>query len=374
MRKLLVSMAAVLATATTLAAEPAMSVPVRDLVRLDNGPVNYVFGYGLVVGLQGTGDSQQALFALQSVTAMLRRLGVSLGTAGASNQIKNVAAVMVTATLQPFSRSGDPVDVQVSAIGDCNSLQGGILLQTPLQDAAAQIRALAQGAVSIGGFNVSGGGGQSVQQNHATVGRVPNGAVLTANVDGVVAPKGILSLRLTTPDYTTACRLVDVIREAFGWDQAQVMDPGRVTVRVPEAFLGREPLFVAELERLRLQPEVRAKVVVNERTGTVVVGANVRLMPVAIAHGGLRIEISSTPQVSQPGPFTQSNNATTVVTNQTTITANEEAKQLAVVDPGDSVQDLVRVLNALGVTPRDLIAILQALKQSGALLADLEIM
>src|ERR1035438_2768314 len=228
MRKLLTALLFILAANAAQAAGPGMNVPVRDLVNLDNGPVNYVFGYGLVSGLEGSGDSQQTLFALQSVKAMLRRLGLELGNGGTSIQIKNVAAVMITATLQPFSRSGDPVDVQVSAIGDCTSLQGGILLQTPLQDASGQIRALAQGSVSIGGFNVSGGG-QSVQKNHTTVGRVPNGAVLTSNVEGVVAPKGILSLRLTSPDYTTACRIVDSIREAFGWEQAQVMDPGRVT-------------------------------------------------------------------------------------------------------------------------------------------------
>jgi len=369
---LLTTMAALLAGAAP-AQTPTipLTVPIRDLVRLDNGPVNYVFGYGLISGLEGTGDSRQSLFAQQSIKSMLRRLGVELGDQ--QYQTKNVAAVMVTATLQPFGRAGDPLDVQVSAIGDCQSLHGGILLQTPLQDAAGQIRAIAQGPLSIGGFNVSAGG-SSVQKNHATVGRVPGGAVLTSNVEGVVAPRGILSLRLVSPDYTTACRIAEAVRESFGWDQAQVMDPQRVTVRVPTEYYGREPLFIAQLERLRVKPDIRAKVVVNERTGTVVVGGNVRMLPVAIAHGGLRIEIAATPLVSQPEPFSNAPGARTEVVTNTNVSVQEEKVQLAIVDAGDSVQDLVRLLNALGVTPRDLIAIMQALRGSGALLADLEIM
>lgn len=362
-------MLAMLATGAAHAAE--LEVPIRDLVVIDNGPVNHVFGYGLVIGLEGSGDSRQALFAQQSVKNMLRRLGVELEEASIGT--KNVAAVIVTASLQPFGRAGDDVDVQVSAIGDAKSLAGGILLQTPLQDAAGTVRAVAQGALSIGGFNVSGGG-SSVQKNHSTVGRVPNGAALVTNVDGVVAPGGIVSLRLLNPDYSTAVRIVDGIREAFGWEMAQVMDPGRVTVAVPAEYRGRETLFISRLEQLRVHPDVRARVVLNERTGTVVVGGNVRLMPVAIAHGGLRIEISSTPLISQPGPFTENTNASTVVVPDTTVQATEEQRQLSVLDPGDSVQDLVRVLNALQVTPRDLIAIMQALKEAGALLADIEIM
>ncbi|MBI5834569.1 MAG: flagellar basal body P-ring protein FlgI [Armatimonadetes bacterium] len=371
MTKYIVKAIALLAATAPLAAQGPLAVPVRDLARVDNGPVNHVFGYGLVTGLEGTGDTRQSLYANQSMKAMMRRLGVDPGETAA--QSKNVAAVMVTATLQPFGRSGDGIDITVSAIGDCTSLHGGILLQTPMQDAAGTIRAIGQGPLSIGGFNVSAGGSSS-QKNHSTVGRVPSGAVLTANTEGVVAPQGILSLRLLTPDYTTACRIADVVREAFGTEQAQVMDPGRVTIRVPQVYLGRESLFVSQIERLRVQPDQRARVVVNERTGTVVVGANVRLLPVAIAHGGLRIEINQTPIISQPAPFTDSDNASTVVVPDTQVSATEEQRQLAVVNPGDSVQDLVRLLNALQVTPRDLIAIFQALKESGALMADLEIM
>jgi len=348
-----------------------LNVPIRDLASADNGPVNYVFGYGMVIGLEGTGDSRQALFSSQTLTTMLRRLGVELN--GAQVQAKNVAGVMVTATLKPFGRAGDVVDVQVSAIGDASTLQGGFLLQTMLQDASGQVRAVAQGPLSIGGFNVSSGG-STVQKNHSCVGRIPNGAVLTNNTEGAVAPGGIVSLKLYNPDYGTANRLADAIREAFGWTQCQVMDPGRVTVRVPAEYRGREPLFLARIGELRVRPDVPARVVVNERTGTVVVGGNVRLLPVAIAHGGLRIEISSTPIVSQPGPLTQSEGAKTVVVPDTTVSAKEEGRQLALVDAGDSVQDLVRLLNALQVTPRDLIAIMQALKSSGALLAELEIM
>lgn len=352
-------------------ADNTLAVPIRDVAKLDNGPVNYVFGYGLVSGLEGTGDSRQALYSMQSVKTMLRRMGLDVGDQ--SPQLRNVAAVMVTATLRPFGRAGDPLDIQVSAIGDCSSLQGGILLQTPLQDATAAIRAMAQGPLSIGGFNVSAGG-SSVQKNHSCVARVPNGAVLTSNVEGVVAPQGIVSLRLVSPDYTTAERIVAAIKESFLWDQVQVMDPGRVTIRVPREYLGREPLFIAQLERLLVHPQIRARVVVNERTGTVVVGGAVRLLPVAIAHGGLRIEIATVQQISQPEAFTKAPGATTVVVPQTGVSATEDKAQLAMVDAGDSVNDLVRLLNALGVSPRDLIAIMQALKESGALLADLEIM
>ncbi|MCC7495235.1 MAG: flagellar basal body P-ring protein FlgI [Fimbriimonadaceae bacterium] len=348
-----------------------LNVPVRDLVGLDNGPVNYVFGYGLVVGLDGSGDSRQALFAQQSLKSMLRRLGVELGEA--QFQTKNVAGVMLTASLRPFGRAGDAVDLTVSALGDCRSLHGGMLLQTPLQDAAGSVRAIAQGPLSIGGFNVQSGGG-SVQKNHATVGRVPNGAVLTNHVEGVVAPGGIVSLRLLNPDYGTAIRIADAIKDAFGLEAAAVMDPQRVTVRVPLEYLGRETLFVARLEALRVRPDQRARVVINERTGTVVVNGNVRLLPVAIAHGGLRIEVSTTPLISQPGPFTDGSNASTVVVPDTAMNVEEEQKQLALLEAGDSVQDLVKVLNALQVTPRDLIAIMQALKEAGALLAELETM
>lgn len=367
-------MGTILALSTALllgSASPALEVPIRDLVQLDNGPANHVFGYGLVVGLDGTGDSQQARFASQSVRNMLRRLGIELGDERL--QTRNVAAVMVTASLKPFARAGDSVDIQVSALGDARSLQGGVLVQTQLQDAAGQIRAVAQGPLSIGGFNVSAGG-STAQKNHATVARVPNGAVLTANVDGVTAPGGVVSLHLINADYGTAIRIGDAIREAFGLVQVQVMDPERVTVLVPPEYRGREALFIARIEQLRVKPDTRARVVVNERTGTVVVGGNVRLLPVAIAHGGLRIEINTTPLISQPAPFTETPGASTVVVPDTTVSAEEEKRQLTVLDPGDSIQDLVRVLNALDVTPRDLIAILQALKQQGALLADIEIM
>lgn len=361
----------ILLTCASLGVAAELNVPIRDLVTIDNGPVNHVFGYGIVVGLEGTGDSRQALFAQQAVKNMLRRMGIETGEATIGT--RNVAAVMVTASLHPFGRAGDAIDVQCSALGDARSLHGGVLVQTMLQDAAGQVRLVAQGPLSIGGFNVSAGG-SSVQKNHSTVGRIPGGGVLTANVEGVVAPGGIVSLQLINPDYSTAVRIVDALRESFGLVEAQVMDPQRVTVRVPLAYQGRETLFISQLERLRVRPDVRARVVLNERTGTVVVGGNVRLLPVAIAHGGLRIEISTSPIISQPLPFTKSDNAATVVVPDTGVTAEEEQRQLTVLDAGDSVQDLVRVLNALQVTPRDLIAIMQALKESGALLADIEIM
>lgn len=355
-----------------LPASAQFEVPIRDLVRVDNGPANHIFGYGLVIGLQGTGDSRQALFSSQSVGSMLRRLGIEIGDA--SLQARNVAAVMCTATLDPFTRAGDSLDVTVAAIGDARSLQGGILLQTPLQDAGGAVRGMAQGAVSIGGFIVTGGGGNGAQKNHPTVGRVPSGMVLTSNTEGVVAPGGIVSLRLMNPDYTTATRIADAVRAAFRGVPVQAMDPGRVTIRVPDEYLGREPLFVSQIETLRVQPESRARVVINERTGTVVVGGAVRLLPVAVTHGALKIDVQAIPLVSQPAPFTRTDGARTVVVPDIILDVEEEPVPLAVLDAGQSINDLVRVLNALEVTPRDLIAIFQALAQQGALLAELEIM
>jgi flagellar P-ring protein precursor FlgI len=262
------------------------------------------------------------------------------------------------------------LDVLVSAIGDARSLHGGVLLQTPLQAADNEVYAIAQGPISIGGFNVQAGGA-GVQKNHPTTGRIVNGATVVRTF----APEGVayaseLEIRLIAPDATNAAKIAQALNERFGKAIAEAISPAAVRVKVPEEFANKIPDFVAQVEQTPVQPDMRAKVVINERTGTVVMGGNVRILPVVVAHGSLRVEIQPEVSVVQPPPFSQ---GATVVVPTTRIKAEEQKAQIAVLQSGATVQDLVQALQALKVTPRDLIAILQALKQSGALLADVEV-
>ncbi len=358
-------------SAPSAAAPRTPTVPqvrLKDIATVHWGMELPLVGYGLVIGLDGTGDSRQVAFTVQSIANMLRRFGVTVDPARL--QLRNVAAVMVTATLPPFAKSGDRLDVLVSAIGDARSLHGGVLLQTPLQAADGEVYAIAQGPVSIGGFNVQAGGA-AVQKNHPTTARIVNGATVVrplTNSGSTFAEE--LEVRLIAPDATNAAKIAQALNQRFGKPVAEAVSPSSVRVRVPEEFAGKVPDFVAQLEQVSLQPDSRAKVVINERTGTIVLGGNVRLLPVVIAHGALRVEIKPEVQVVQPPPLSP---GVTVVVPQTRIRAEEQTAQVAVLSPGDTVQDLVQALQALKVTPRDLIAILQALKQAGALLADLEV-
>jgi flagellar P-ring protein precursor FlgI len=351
------------------AATPASAERLKDLGFVRGVRDNELVGYGLVVGLKGTGDDQGAAFTVQSVSTMLRRLGVQVDPK--LLRLRNVAAVMVTTKLPPFSRSGVRLDVTVSSLGTATSLQGGTLLETPLVGADQKTYAIAQGSLSIGGFEASGRSGSTVSKNHLTAGRIPLGAV----VEREFVPKAFLESKelvfaLREPDFTTAMRIAEAISAAIGDNTAKASDPSAVTITVPDAFVGRVAELVAKLEPLEATVDSRAKVIVNERTGTVVASADVRLSKAAVAHGGLLVEVREQLIVSQPAaPF---NGGTTVVTPKTEVKATEQPGTIKLVE-GASLNDVVRVLNELGATPRDLIAVLQALRRAGALRAELEV-
>ncbi|MDZ7373226.1 MAG: flagellar basal body P-ring protein FlgI [candidate division KSB1 bacterium] len=346
-------------------------VKIKQIAELEGlGPTKLV-GYGLVVGLDGTGDSRRSIATLQSVANMLKRFGLTVP----QNELRvdNVAAVMVTADLPPFAHPGTRIDVQVSSLGDAESLEGGTLLLTPLVDGSGEVYALAQGAVSIGGFNISTIGGERVRKNYALVGRVPNGAVVKKQAPASIPGDGNLRLVLRNPDFTSARRVADAINQRFGQEIAVAIDAGAVQLAVPEEVRapGKLVAFLSDLESVETEPDQVARVVVNERTGTVVVGGDVRISTVAVAHGNLTVRIATTPIISQPTPFSQGQ---TVVVPETQTTVETEEASLTVLRESATVDDLVKALNALGVTPRDLIAIFQALKEAGALRAELVIL
>jgi flagellar P-ring protein precursor FlgI len=349
-------------------AAEAMEVRVKDVARIQGVRENELFGYGLVIGLNGSGDKAGTLFTVQSIASMLQRMGIQVPRERAG--VKNVAAAVVTAKLPPFAKAGTTLDVLVSSLGDATSLQGGTLLLTPLQAADGKVYAVAQGPVSIGGFNVEAGGtGERLQKNHPTVGRVPNGAIIEREVPTVVVENQRLAITLNVPDFTTARRLEETINRALGPDQARAEDAATIRVAIPP---GRDLISViATLEHLRVTPDRVAKVVINERTGTIIMGSDVRISTIAIAHGNLSVQIKSEFQVSQPPALS---GGSTAVVPKTDITVQEEKRELSVVEEGASIGDLVRALNALGVAARDLISILQAIKQAGALQAELEIL
>lgn len=348
---------------------PASAVRVKDIASVKGVRSNQVIGYGLVVGLNGTGDKRGTEFTIQSLTSMLGKMGI--GVDPSLVQVKNVAAVMVTASFPPFARIGSKIDAVVSSLGDATSLEGGTLLMTPLFGTDGEVYAIAQGPLSVGGFSAGGGAGSSVQKNHPTVGRIANGATVERELPFSIAERGSFEIALDAPDFTTALRVAREINAHFGTPVAQAQDAGTLELQVPEGFGGDVVRFLAEVEAVDVQPDAPARVVLNERTGTVVMGAAVRISRVAISHGSLSVTISATNQVSQPPPF--SPGQTVVVENQDVLAVEEEGR-LAVVDGSVTINELVRGLNAIGVTPRDLIAILQAIKAAGALSAELEVM
>ncbi len=353
--------------AENVSAEQNALALVELSARLSGGRSNQLFGYGLVVGLAGTGDSSGAFFTVQSVANMLNRLGIVVPPARL--RVRNVAAVMATTELPPFAREGDRLDVTISSLGDARSLVGGVLLQTPLQGADGNVYAVAQGPVAVGGAGESAGGSKA-QINHLTVGRIPGGAIVERTVPTSVAENHVVSVVLLQPDFSTAVRVAEAINKGLGKSLATPVDAARVEVSVPADYPGGLAAFVARVESFTVRPDVSARVVVNERTGTVVIGGAVRILPVVIAHGNLRIEVRSEPQVSQPPPLSRGE---TRVVPRTQITVTPEPGALVPIPGTNSVQDLARALNALGVSPRDLIAILQALKAAGALQGELVI-
>jgi flagellar P-ring protein FlgI len=365
-------LALLLAAALPGAAAPAVAgVRVKDVARVQGVRDNNLYGYGLVVGLSGTGDrSTNSPFTPQAVANMLQRLGVAIPVDKLDG--KNVAAVMVTAKLPPFAKTGATIDVTVSSLGDATTLQGGTLLLTPLQGPDARVYALAQGALSVGGIAASGAGGDTVQKNHPTVGRIPGGASVEREVLTALDPTSV-TLTLQQPDVTTAVRMAQAVNAAGVGDVARAVDPSTVVVRVPMPFQPRLMEFIAQIESVTLSVDVAAKVVINERTGTVIMGSQLRISTVAIAHGNLTIQVKEEKQVSQPPPFAPQGSQTVVVP-RSQVSVTEEKKQLVVVPEGVSIGDVVLALNTLGVTPRDLVSILQAIHRAGALMADLEIM
>ncbi|HZP41918.1 MAG TPA: flagellar basal body P-ring protein FlgI [Candidatus Binatia bacterium] len=355
-----------------LLAAPASGARIKDIAQIEGVRSNQLTGYGLVTGLNGTGDSQQAIFTVQSVLNMLHRRGLNLNVNPRQLQIKNVASVAVTATLPAFARQGNRIDVQLGSLGDAKSLQGGTLLLTPLFGADGQVYAVAQGPVSIGGGFSARAAGASAQKSHPTAAVVPGGALVEREVPVALGANGVLLLALRDPDFTTAGRVAAAVNEELHRFAARPVDAGTVSV----ALLGRTPEEAVStatvIEGVEVQPDTTARVVLNERTGTVIIGQDVHVMPVAIAHGSLNVTVKTDFGVSQPAPLSQGQ---TVVVPDSTIKVEEGAKQnLMVLRPGVSLGDLVAGLNALGVTPQDLIAILQAVQAAGALQAELELM
>jgi len=369
MYRILGTKAWIVFTVLLLSAHTADAVRIKDFVNIRGVRNNQLVGYGLVIGLNGTGDGKNAQFTFKSLASMLELMGMTVDPKEI-RKVENVAAVMVTAELPPFARAGGRIDVTVSSIGDAETLQGGVLLMTPLKGADGRVYAAAQGPLSIGGFT-AGGGGTKIQKNFPTVGRIPNGAFIEREIASDFNRKENLFLTLKTPDFTNASRIAGVINQAFRGHIARTLDSGTVELKVPEAYAENLVRFVTNVEALSFVPDTISRVVVNERTGTVVVGENVRISTIAVAHGNLSIQIKETPNVSQPLPFSDGR---TVVTSETDAVAEEGNEQLILVESGASIGEVVRALNALGVSPRDLIAIFQAFKSAAALQAELEIM
>ena len=349
-------------------ASPAYSSRIKDLADIEGVRNNQLVGYGLVVGLNGTGDSASTEFTIQSLVNMMERMGMRINRDNV--KVDNVAAVMVTAKLPPFSKVGTTIDVLVSSIGDADSLVGGTLLMTPLNGADGQVYAVAQGALAVGALSF-GGKAAKVQKNHPTVGRIPGGALVEQEVAFKLPEDPILTYRLRTPDFTTVTRMAKAINQHFGEVLARPVDSAGVRITIADDYLNAMVDFIAQIERIEVQPDMPAKVIVNERTGTIVMGDNVRISTVAVSHGNLNLVISESAMVSQPGPFSGGETESVPTSD---IVAIEDSGNLVVLPMGVSIGDVARALNSIGATPRDLIAIFQAIKVSGALHAELEVL
>ncbi len=331
--------------------QPAHGARLKDLVSVQGVRDNQLVGYGLVVGLDGTGDGKQAAFTNQSLVNLLANLGVKVN--GNDVNVKNVASVMITARLPPFVKVGQSIDVTLSSMGDASSLKGGTLIPTPLKGLDGRVYAMAQGPVSIGGFEVAGETAGR-QKNHLTVARIPGGATVEREVPVVFAGKERLVFSLKQPDFTTARRAVDAINDFFTAGLATARDGATIEVVIPEKYRGKEVMMLADLENIDIRPDQPARVVMDERTGTVVMGENVRIGRIALSHGNLSLRVSALP----PDARAQ---------------AGGDGGKLVNLPTGTSLGEVVRALNAMGVAPRDLIAILQSIKAAGALMAELEI-
>ncbi len=351
----------------------AISAPTRikDIAKVQGVRSNQLIGYGLVVGLNGTGDSDDVPQMISSTVSMLRSFGITVSQADLDSD--NVAAVIVTATLPPFVREGDTIDVTISSMGDASSIQGGMLLQTPLRAADGEVYAVAQGPVSTGGFMAGNGTNNTAQRNYPTVGTTPNGASVEKTVEDDLGTNGQISLSLSQPDFTTATRITNAINSAYyPMNIARAANPGRIDVVIPAGYRSNVVEFISRVELLEIRPDNVAKVVFNERTGTIVMGGEVSVDECAITQGGLSIRVARNFDTSQPNPLSLGRGRTTVTPSDET-EVEEMASNSIVLPPTTNVNDLVGALNAVGATPRDCISILQALKAAGAIHAVLEI-
>jgi flagellar P-ring protein precursor FlgI len=342
----------------------------KDLVSIEGVRDNQLVGYGIVVGLAGTGDSRQTVFSAQSLTNLLARMGVEVTPT--LILVRNTAATVVTADLPPFAQPGTRIDISVSAVGDCTNLQGGILVLTPLKAADGRVFAVGQGSVITGGF-LAGRGGSSKGLNHPTAGRIPNGAIVEKLAPSVV-PDGHIKLQLRQADFTTAARIATAINERFAsvtGPTARADNSALISVNMPDTYRSKTVEFLGDLEEVLVETDRPARIVIDERTGTIVMGKDVRIAPVAVMHGALTVQIQTTTAVSQPPPLSPGQ---TTTTPQVTVNAKEEKARNIVLEQGASVEELVRALAAIGSTPRDIIAILQSLKAAGALQAEVEVL
>ena len=369
----IISQFAILALALCASFVPSMASAqsrIKDLIQVEGVRENQLIGYGIVVGLQGTGDGlRNSPFTRQTIEAMLERMGVN--TRDQALQTKNIAGVMVTATLPPFSTQGSTIDVTVSALGDAKSLSGGTLVVTPLMGADGQVYAVAQGQLTVGGFVATGGSGSNVGRGVPTNGRVANGATIERELRFDLANMTEVRFALRNPDFTTARRIAGAINQNLGVAAASVDNPSTVVLSKPIGYPGDMVNLITRIERLNVTPDTIAKIVVDESSGIVVMGENVRVSTVAVAQGNLTISVQEDPFVSQPAPFSRGE---TVSGTRSAVSVEEDEGDLTVVRGGVPLRELVAGLNALGVNPRDLIQILQALKTAGALQADIEVM
>lgn len=344
---------------------------IKDITYVQGVRDNYLFGYGLIVGLQGTGDKTTFKFTRQLAKNVFEKLGALTSTSAFDSD--NIAAVLITANVHSFAKPGDRMDVVISSVGDAKSLEGGVLVHTTLQGIDNEVYAVAQGAVSIGGYNVSGNA-EATRKNISTTGYIPGGALIEREIPVHVFFGNAIRLSLKASDFTTAQRLMNVLNSRYP-GSTQAISAAEVEILPPPEFrsIARVTQFIAQIEELPITPDSVARVIINERTGTIVAGENVRISTVAIAHGNLTITINERPEVSQPEPFAPAG-ATTEVLDRTTIDVEEDESKLNVIPEGASISEIARGLNVLGVTPRDLMAIFQAIKRAGALHAELIIM
>ena len=337
---------------------------IKDLTLIAGARDNQLVGYGIVTGLAGDGD-KNPVYTIQSVANMLQRFGINIPASALSS--KNVAAVMITADIPAFVKNGTRLDVTISAMGDAKTLQGGVLLQTPLMGADGKVYAVAQGTVAVGGF-IGGNGGGNVQKNHTTVAQISGGALVEREIPTEIVRNNFVELLLREPDFTSAARLATAVNSVFT-NSAEAIDSTSVRVRVPEGHEKAPVQFISLMESIEVQPDMPARIIVNERTGTIVATARIRIAPCAVSHGELTISIANTDEVSQPGAFSQT--GTTEKTTRTDTNISEKKARFVVMKEMPTIEKVAAGLNAIGVTPRDMMAIFQAMKQAGALQADL---